>query len=73
MISLTDIVLIVVYVLIAIAVLSLLWWLIGYFEREWGGNPFGYKIARSVFIVLVVLALIFFLLSLVRGQPMFRI
>ena len=72
MISLSGIVSIVVYLLIAAAVLGLLWFLIGYCEANMGGPPKVYGVIRVVFVVLVVLGLIGLLLSLLSGQPLFR-
>ncbi len=72
MVSLTGIVWIVIYLLIAIAVLGLVWWLIGFIQERIGGPAKAYDIVRVIFVVLVVLLIIFFLLSLLNNQPMFR-
>lgn len=72
MISLEGVVWTILYLLIAVVVLGLLWWLIGYFEREFGGPPMAYKVIRAVFVILIVLLLIGLLLSLLTGRPLFR-
>jgi len=72
MISLQGIVTTVVYLLVAAAVLGLLWWLIGFCEQKMGGPAKVYDVIRVVFVILVVLGLIGLLLSLISGQPLFR-
>ena len=72
MISLSGLVSVIVYLLIAAAVLALLWFLVNYAERTFGGPPMVYAVIRFVFVALVVLLLIALLLSFVNHQPMFR-
>ncbi len=72
MVSLESLVYIVVYLLIAALILGLLWWLIGYVERQGLGTPVIFKVVRVVFVVMVVLVLIGFLISFTTGHPMFR-
>ncbi len=72
MVSLSGIVLIVVYLLVAAGVLGLLWFLIGFCERNLGGPPQVYAVIRVIFVVLVVLLLIGLLLSFVSGQSLFK-
>lgn len=72
MVSLSGIVLIVVYLLIAAAVCGLLYWLIGFCESSLGGPPQIYAVIRVIFVVLVVLLLIGLLLSFLSSQPLFR-
>ncbi len=68
MIPLGGLVMLVVYVIVAGLVFGLLWWLIGYCGLP---EPFN-KVARVLIAVVAVLFLIFLLLSLVNGQPVFR-
>ncbi len=72
MISLTGIVTVVVYLLIGVAVLGLLWFLIGYCESKLGGPSKAYDVIRVIFVFLVVLLLIGLLLSMISGQPLFK-
>lgn len=72
MISLSQIALFVFYAIVAVAVLGLLWYAIGYAEKELGGPPKAYSIIRLVFVLLVVFGLVFFLISLVSGQKVFQ-
>ncbi len=81
MISLQGIVHVVIYLLVAAAILGLLWFLIGFCEKNLGGPPMVYNVLRVVFVILVVLILIAILLvllliglllSFVNGQPLFR-
>ena len=72
MVSLEGLVRIVVYLLIAAAVLGLLWFLIGYCQAKLGGPAKVYDVIRVVFVILVVLGLIGLLLSLISGQPLFK-
>ena len=58
--------------LIAAIVVGLLWWLISYVESQGLGPPVIYKVLRAVFVILIVVALCFFLISLTTGQPVFR-
>ena len=55
---------------LAIGVLALLWWLIGYCEANLP-MPLAWKIVRVVFVVLCVFLLIAILLSLI-GHPIVR-
>ncbi len=72
MISLSGIVWIVLYLLIAAAVLGMLWFLINFVEAQMGGPAKVYAVIRVIFVVLVVLLLIFLLLSFLSGQPLLR-
>lgn len=72
MISLEALVTIVIYLLIAAAVIGLLYFLIVYCERNLGGPPLLYAVIRVVFVVLIVLFCIGLLLSLLSGRPLFR-
>lgn len=73
MVSLEGIVRVIIYLLVAAAVLGLLWWLIGFCQERIGGPPKVYDVIRVVFVILVILGLIGLLLSLVSGQPLFRL
>ena len=73
MISLTSVVWIILYLLVAAAIFGLLLYLINYVGSQFpGGEPF-IKVARIILVVLGVLVLIGLLLSLISGQPLFRI
>lgn len=72
MISLTGLVMVVVWMLIAAVVIGLLWWLIGYVEAQGWGPPNVFKVIRVVFVVLIVIGLCFFLISFTTGQALFR-
>jgi uncharacterized protein YneF (UPF0154 family) len=71
MISLSQIVMWIVYLLLGGVALGLLWFLIGYIERELGGPPIFYKVVRVIFVVLVVLLCISLLLGF-AGHPLVR-
>jgi cation transporter-like permease len=71
MIGLGSLVMIVVYCLIALLVLGLLWYLIGYCESQFPGFPVGFKVLRIVFVIVVVLVIINMLLSF-AGNPIVR-
>ncbi len=68
-ISLTWVVMFILYLLIAAAVVGLLWWLIGFIGKQFRGEPAQLivKWARILLIVLLVVVAIFFLLSLMGG------
>jgi hypothetical protein len=68
MFSLTAVVTILVYLIIAGLVFWLLWWLVGYVALP---EPFN-KVARVVLAIAAVLVIIGILLSLVSGVPLFR-
>jgi heme A synthase len=68
MISLTAMVSVIVYLIVAGLVFWLLWWLIGYVGLP---EPFR-KIANVVLAIAAVLVIIGILLSLVSGQQVFR-
>lgn len=68
MISLTALVSLVIYLVVAGLIFWLLWWLIGYCGIP---EPFN-KVARVILAVLAVLVCIGLLLSLVGGTPVFR-
>ena len=71
--DLSTIVYIVVGLIIAVIVLGLLWWLIGYAEKTFTGiPPIAFKVVRFVFVALVVLFLIGLLLNLL-GVPVVRL
>lgn len=72
MVSLSGLVSIVLYLLIAAAVLGLLWFLVGFCEKSIGGPPMVYAVIRVIFVVLVVLLLIGLLLSFASQQPLFK-
>jgi len=75
MIDLEQIVYLVLAILVIGAVAGLLWWLVGYAERNGVPGPFC-RVARVVMVVLGVLFLILFLINLaghLLGRPMFRI
>lgn len=68
MISLSAILPIILYLIVAGLIFYLLWWLIAYVGLP---APFD-KVARVVLAVAAVIVIISFLLSLVGGQPMFK-
>jgi hypothetical protein len=68
MISLTVLVSLVMYLIVAGLIFWLLWWLIGYCGIP---EPFN-KVARIVLAVAAVLVIIGLLLQLVGGTPVFR-
>lgn len=68
MISLSGAVTLIVYLMVAGLVFFLLHWLIGYCGVP---EPFA-KVARIVLAVLAVLVIIGVLISIVNGQPLFR-
>jgi hypothetical protein len=68
-VSLEGIVTFIVYLLIAVVVLGLLWWLIGYVEAQGWGPPQAFKVIRVIFVVLIVLLCIAILMSLI-GHPL---
>jgi heme A synthase len=68
MLSLTGMVTIVVYLIVAGLVFWLLWWLINYIAPP---EPFR-KVANVVLAIMAVLVVIGILLSLVGGTPIFR-
>jgi predicted PurR-regulated permease PerM len=68
MLSLTGMVTIVVYLIVAGLVFWLLSWLVDYCEVK---DPFR-KVAKIVLAIMAVLVVIGILLSLVGGTPIFR-
>lgn len=72
MVTVGSVVGIILALLIGAAVLGLLWWLIGYIEKQGFGPPIVFKVVRVVYVVLVVLLLIGFLLHLL-GVPVIAI
>ncbi len=74
MISLSGVVMVVIYLLVAAAIFGLLFWLVGYVGAMLPGDAgqLFIKAARIFLAVCVVLILIFLLLSFVNGQPVFR-
>jgi hypothetical protein len=68
MLSLSALVSVLIYIIVAGLIFYLLWWLVGYCGLP---EPFN-KVARIILAVVAVLFLIGLLLSLVNGQPMFR-
>ena len=71
-ITLAQIVGVVLFILIAAAVLGLLWFLIGYIQSQFGGPEIIYKVCRVVMMVMVVVMLICLLLNL-AGEPLIKI
>ncbi len=72
MISLSGVVSIVVYLLIAGAVFGLLFFLIDYVAGQFPSMaPFA-SVAKIILVILMVLVLIGFLLSLISERPLFR-
>lgn len=74
MISLEGAVWTVIYLLVAAVVFGLLYFLINAIGRELPGEgaQMFVKFARILLLVLAVLVVIFMLLSLVGGKPLFR-
>jgi hypothetical protein len=70
MIGIEDIVRVVLFILVVGAIAGLLWFLIGYAERNGVPAPFC-RVARVIMVVLGVLLLIGILLSLI-GHPVVR-
>jgi hypothetical protein len=68
MLSLTALVSVVVYLIVAGLIFWLLWWLINYVGLP---EPFR-KVASVILAILAVLVVIGILLSLVNGTPIFR-
>ncbi len=68
MISLSSAVTVIVYLVVAGLVFWLLWWLVNYIAPP---EPFR-KVANVILAILAVLVVIGILLSLVGGQPIFR-
>ncbi len=68
MISLSAVVMVVVYLIVAGLVFWLLWWLVNYIAPP---EPFR-KVANVILAILAVLVVIGVLLSLTYGQPIFR-
>ncbi len=68
MFSLSALVTVIVYLIVAGLVFWLLWWLVGYVGLP---EPFA-KVANIVLAVAAVLVIIGVLLSLAGGQPIFR-
>lgn len=62
----------VLYMLIAGAVIGILWGLINYFERNFPGSPMPFKYVRMAFVVLLALFVIGILLSLL-GVPIIQL
>lgn len=70
MVGIDTIVWFVFFAIIVIAVLALLWWLIGYCESKLP-MPMAWNVVRVVFVVLIVFLLIAVLLGMV-GHPIVR-
>lgn len=68
-VSIEGIVWLVLYLLGAAAVFAILWYLVCYFEKEWGGPPIVYKAIRSLLVVLAALVAIFVIMDLI-GHPL---
>ncbi len=68
MISLSAVVTVIIYLIVAGLVFWLLWWLVGYIAPP---EPFR-KVANVVLAIAAVLVIIGVLMSLVGGQPIFR-
>lgn len=68
MISLSTVVTVLLYLIVAGLIFWLLWWLVGYVGLP---EPFN-KVARVVLAVAAVLVVIGILLSLLGGQAVFR-
>lgn len=68
MISLSGMVSVIIYLIVAGLVFWLLWWLVGYVGLP---EPFR-KIANVVLAIAAVIVIIGILLSLVSGQQLFR-
>ena len=71
MITITQLVMFIVYLLVGGLVLGLLWWLIGYVESQGWGPPVFFKLVRVIFVILVVLLAISLLLGF-AGHPIIR-
>ncbi len=74
MIDLSTVVILVLYILAAGAVFGLLFWLIGYVERQFQGEVMTMfaKFARIGLVILAVLVLIGIIISIFGGTPIFR-
>jgi heme A synthase len=68
MISLSTIVMLIIYLIVAGLIFWLLWWLVNYIAPP---EPFR-KIANVVLAIFAVLIIIGILMSLLGGQPVFR-
>ena len=68
MISLSAMVSVIIYLIVAGLVFWLLWWLINYVGLP---EPF-HKIANVILAIAAVLVIIGILLSLTTGQPLFK-
>jgi hypothetical protein len=68
MLSLSALVTVIIYLIVAGLIFWLLWWLVGYVGLP---EPFR-KVANVVLAIAAVLVIIGVLLSLVGGQPIFR-
>jgi len=68
MVSLSALITLVIYVIVAGLIFYLIWWLIGYCGLP---EPFN-KVCRILVAVVAVLFLIGILLSMINGQPLFR-
>ncbi len=71
-VSIETIVYFVFGAIIIVAILGLLWWLIGYYEAKFPSIPMAWSIVRGVFVFLVVFLLIAILLG-VLGHPIVRL
>jgi hypothetical protein len=73
MVGIDQIVWFVFVAIIVVAVLGLLWWLIGSCEAKMPGPfPMAWNVVRVIFVILVVFLLIAVLLSLI-GHPVVRL
>lgn len=71
MIGIETIVYFVFGAIIVVAILALLWWVIGYCEKKFPEPAIAWTIVRVAFVVLVVFMLIAALLGLL-GHPVVR-
>jgi Na+/melibiose symporter-like transporter len=71
-VSLAGIVSTILGLLIGAVVLGLLWFLIGYIEKQGWGPPLAFQVIRVIFVILVVVLLISLLMALI-GHPLIRL
>lgn len=71
MIGVDSIVWFVFVSIIVIAVLSILWWVIGYCESKFPNIPMAWNVVRVIFVLMCAFLLIAVLLSLI-GHPIVR-
>jgi hypothetical protein len=68
MVSLEGLVSVIVYLIVLGLICGLLWWLIDYVGLP---EPF-HRVAKVLIAVLAVVVVIFLLLGIVSGRPLFR-